>query len=212
MAKRRSNLSRSLKIAGILLILVALPITVIVSQKQQEIRQRADCFQKFTDVACESPHYLPSLTLFNCGVVRGSYVKCPLGSPCLQPYLYLTRGEAIGLITRYHLYIKKDWQLANPSLPYFPDVPTTSPFFREIETAKKYGLLFGSQDRNFKPAEPWEYGFKGLYANDFNFSKREPSITRGEFVKLMYAYSLLNDLNAVNKCSENGPITKNVPK
>lgn len=203
MAKKSGSgkLSKIITVFGIMAIVIAIPLTVIMSQKQQQTKQNASCPQKFTDVGCDSPQYAPSSALLACGVVRRFYTSCPLGAPCLQPYTYVTRAEAVAFITRYHLYIRKDWQLISPKTPTFSDVPPSSTFFREVETARYYGFIGGYPDGTFKPYDMWTHRFKGVDRNAYNFGLTSPIITRGDFIKLMYYYSLVNDSPVVGKCA-----------
>lgn len=181
---------RVLTIATLAIVLVALPLTVAVSQKQQETRQHASCNQKFLDVECDNPYYVSTAVLASCGILEGDIFR---------PYNYLTKAEAISILTRYHADIKNDWQLANPLSSSFDDVLTSDIYFKEIETAKAYG--FFNADGNFKPADEWLYGFKGINNSDYSFNKPQTHLARAYFAQQLYNYAIRNDLEKINSCS-----------
>lgn len=109
----------------------------------------------------------------------------------LRPNDPASRAYVIAFLTRYHVYVMKDWQFVNlssiPDSSLYTDIPRNYGLALEIYTAREKGLL-SKTVTTFKPDDPWMFGFKGANPDDYNFSKTESTMTRGDFIKALYAY------------------------
>lgn len=68
------------------------------------------------------------------------------GDGTFRPDAETTRAEFTKWIT-----LAMGWSLYNPYFPSFTDVPTTSPYYQYIETAKLRGIIQGYGDGRFGP-------------------------------------------------------------
>lgn len=144
-----------------------------------------------------------------CVVQGNSHVE--LNADNLGYTTKLTRSQYVTFITRYHTEVLKDeWKQAYDTIGDYYKLPTTKRFYdvsadqnnpnyhalwREIYTSQKMGFIVGFEDNTFKPEGLWRYGFHGItrqdsYNGSYNFSMMGNSLTRGEFLTLLYDYGM----------------------
>jgi len=92
----------------------------------------------FSDVQPGSTFYNYIETLFNMGTVSG------YGDGTFRPSSQVTRGQ----LTKILVFTARSadpghWQLQNPPIGNFEDVPTGSTFYEYIETAYSHGIING---------------------------------------------------------------------
>ena len=182
-----------------------LPIIVVLTQFlfPSQTFALSSCAKTFQDLKNTDAQYIPAIGCLNqkyC-VVQGTQ------DGYLNASTPITRGEAVALITRFHIEVlQDDWKNVNvSSLPqYFSDVPPSYALYKEIEIARNKGFILGTTDGKFNPNNPWTAGYQGPNRADYNFSLvPADQQTRGGFLKSMYdkspqycqAPTLCNDQN-----------------
>lgn len=190
-----SHRARPFGLVVLLMIVAAIPLTVVMSQRQQDVRQHASCVQKFNDVICDNPYEIPISSLTNCNLITA------IAKDTFLPYSSITRGDFVAAVARYHISIKGDWQMQNVQNPSFSDVDRFNPNFAEIETAKKYGFIDNSADGNFRPFAFWNFGFRGINRSDYDFKNPENEMARAYFAQQMYNFGIKNDKEKLNSCA-----------
>jgi hypothetical protein len=108
----------------------------------------------------------------------------------LQPGALATRAYVVAFLTRYHVHVLKDWQFVDlntiPATDLYQDVRKDYGLALEIYTAQSKGFI--KKGDTFNPELAWGFGFKGTESTDYDFTKSLPDMTRGEFIKAVYAY------------------------
>jgi len=94
----------------------------------------------FSDVGPSQWHYAYIETAVLHSVISGY----PDGT--FRPNNNITRAQLSKIIV-----LSSQWPLVNPPIPSFSDVPTTSPFYAYIETARNHNLISGYGDGTFRP-------------------------------------------------------------
>jgi len=142
------------RIIGITTVIVALLLPLV--QPQTSLAQAkpgsksagkqatpATCIVSFLDVQTTDFFYDGVRYLFCQGAIGG------YADNTFRPTASTTRAQMSKI-----LVLTMGWPLLNPSAPSFNDVPSTSPFYEYIETAKAHGAISGYADGNFKPENP----------------------------------------------------------
>jgi hypothetical protein len=107
----------------------------------------------FNDVPTGNAFYAYVETAAAGGIVSGYNCGGP-GEPCpglyFRPNANVTRGQLskIVVVAANHVY---GWDILNPAIPTFVDVPPGSPFYTYIETAVCRGVVSGYADHTFRP-------------------------------------------------------------
>lgn len=123
-----------------------------------------------------------------------------LPSPCFAKDNPIKKAEAISFISRYHSTIRRDnnWTMvfANQAIP---NTEQSYWAYQDILTAYKNGFQT-IIDANFKPEDPWLYGFKGIEGNIYSPSVTVGTMTRGEFITKLYNFAVNEDKKVVFTC------------
>jgi hypothetical protein len=103
----------------------------------------------FADVQTDHTFYQYIETAFEHGII-GGYPCGAESEPCPGTYFRpgndITRGQIAKIVV-----LSKGWQLQDPQLATFSDVPRDSTFYTYIETAVAHGIVSGYQDATFRP-------------------------------------------------------------
>ncbi len=196
-------------ILGILVLVGAVGAGVVLVGQQQDIREKAAadyCPETFPDVPSSHSNY----TAISCiakspycmfvGYVGGNF----------GPHDNITRAQAVVVIVRYFTYLG-EWQWVNPTIPFFPDVPTSHWAYKEIETAKANGYIIGYGDGTFKPEDPWIYGICIDATGKSKVCDLAPmtTMTRGKYAQRLYDIGMAR--NSFPLCSSVIPTPKPTP-
>jgi len=86
-------------------------------------------------------------TAYNHGVISG------YSDGTFHPDAIVTRGQTSKMIV-----VAFGWPLNIAGAPHFTDVPTSNPFYAQIETLYNHGLISGYSDRTFHWGTPLTRG------------------------------------------------------
>jgi hypothetical protein len=95
----------------------------------------------FTDICAQDYYYKPVNYMRQHNIISG------YEDGTFRPVASTTRAQAAKMVV-----LAMGWGLVDPSTPTFSDVPTTSPFYRYIETANAHGIATGYSDQTFRPS------------------------------------------------------------
>lgn len=101
----------------------------------------------FVDVTSANPFFAAINWMGTTGLSTG-YAR-PDGTREYRPSLSVSREAMAAFLYRY-----SGDAFTPPSKPSFSDVPTTSPFYTEIEWLKAEGITTGNADGTFRPSDP----------------------------------------------------------
>lgn len=162
-----------------------------ISATDTELKKILSCFSSTPASACivnGYPEY--SCQSFN--------PKLP--SPCFAKDRPITKAEAISFISRYHSMIQRDnnWTMvfANQAIP---NTEQSYWAYQDIVAAYKNGFQT-IIDANFKPEDPWLYGFKGIEGSNYSPSATGGTMTRGDFITKLYNFAVNEDKKVVFTC------------
>ncbi len=119
------------------------------------------------------------------------------GGGIFAPANPVTREEFLAFITRYHVYVAKDWKYIDvssttdlPDSKLYSDVPRNHPQALNIYTAALKGFTDTDVGKEYKPADPWNWKWSASSGIDKVDKAAQASITRGEVVVGLYNYGI----------------------
>jgi hypothetical protein len=101
--------------------------------------------QPFQDMTADAFGHDEAIALLDAGIAKGCNT---------DPPLFCAKCETTRQALVAWLVVAAALPLENPATPSFADVPTTHPFYRQIETARSHGIVTGYADGKFWPARP----------------------------------------------------------
>jgi hypothetical protein len=217
--------SKIIKTIGLAVLVLSIPLTIYVLNQVQDLRQHASgelipltsnfpqtgCPVSFKDISASTDYAVPVYCQNQTYCITSGYdpataANLGLPSPSFGGDIKTSRKFAIAFIARYHVKAipagdPRHWDMVTPTGNVFTDVkPGAEILAAEIETAKKYGFVYGQDNGDgtfsFKPEDDWVYGFHGIDRSEYfdasgNFKWGAlGTITRGQFLKQEYAYGI----------------------
>lgn len=160
-----------------------------ISATDTELKKILSCFSSTPNSSCIVNGY-PEFSCQSFG----------LPSPCFAKDNPIKKAEAISFISRYHSMIQRDnnWTMvfANQTIP---NTEQSYWAYKDILAAYKNGFQT-IIDANFKPEDPWLYGFKGIEGVNYSPSATVGTMTRGDFITKLYNFAVNEDKKVIFTC------------